>query len=62
MLHWGELGGGGGDGLVYFGLSENGELPMKQYGTNSCSRFTSRNFEIHLFSSLRLTGRTQGKH
>lgn len=54
--------GGGGDGLVYFGLSENGELPMKQYGTNSCSRFTSRNFEIHLFSSLRLTGRTQGKH
>ena len=40
---------------VHYGRGENGKLPTKQHGTN----FISRNFEILLFSSLRLAGRHQ---
>ena len=51
--------GGGGLNKVHYGRGENGKLPTKQHGTNWCLRFISRNFEILLFSSIRLAGRHQ---
>ena len=44
---------------MHYGRGENGKLPTKQHGTNCCLGFISRNFEILLFSSLRLAGRHQ---